>query len=134
MVSLPFTESVNTLGDSFHQAKSRFKNLELKLERNNQLKTLYTDFIEEYLHLGHMKKLGTADEVAENLLESKNIYYFMPHHGVLKENAITTRLRAVFDCSAATSTGVSLNAIQMTRPTLKSDLFCILLRFRIHPM
>lgn len=59
IVSLPLLEPTSNLGDSLYQAKSRFINLERKLGRDIKLKTLYTDFIEEYLHLGHMKSLGT---------------------------------------------------------------------------
>ncbi|XP_043591687.1 uncharacterized protein LOC122571690 [Bombus pyrosoma] len=35
--------------------------------------------------------------------------YFLPHHGVIKESSQTTKLRVVFDGSAPTTTGVSLN-------------------------
>ncbi|XP_033317690.1 uncharacterized protein LOC117215414 [Bombus bifarius] len=58
--------------------------------------------------------------------------YFLPHHGVIKESSQTTKLRVVFDGSAPTTTGVSLNDVLHTGPKLQDDLFFILLRFRSH--
>ncbi|XP_049886992.1 uncharacterized protein LOC126381571 [Pectinophora gossypiella] len=57
-------------------------------------------------------------------------HYFLPHHGVFREHSTTTKLRAVFNASQATSSGNSLNDLQMTGPPLQNDLFGILLRFR----
>ncbi|XP_056637670.1 uncharacterized protein LOC130445807 [Diorhabda sublineata] len=58
------------------------------------------------------------------------ISYFLPHHGVLNEQSQTTKLRVVFNGSASTDTGVSLNDIQHTGPVIQDDLLDILLRFR----
>ncbi|XP_076384394.1 uncharacterized protein LOC143263022 [Megalopta genalis] len=44
----------------------------------------------------------------------------------------TTKLRVVFDGSAITSTGFSLNDTLHIGPKIQDDLFYILLRFRIH--
>lgn len=57
-------------------------------------------------------------------------YYFLPHHGILREDSVTTKLRVVFDASQKTSTLKSLNDIQFTGPALQNDLFSIILRFR----
>jgi hypothetical protein len=54
----------------------------------------------------------------------------MPHHGVLKEDSLTTKLRVVFDTSAPTTSGYSFNDLQRVSPTLQNDIFLILLRFR----
>lgn len=49
---------------------------------------------------------------------------------MLREDSSTTKLRTVFDCSAVTSTGKSLNDIQHIGPTVQDDLLTILIRFR----
>lgn len=58
--------------------------------------------------------------------------YFIPHHAVYKDSSSTTKVRVVFDASAASSTGVSLNDTQLIGPTVQSDLVTIMLRFCTH--
>ncbi|XP_063536045.1 uncharacterized protein LOC134745879 [Cydia strobilella] len=84
---------------------------------------MYKEFMAEYESLNHMT------ECKESKLEQKA--YYIPHHGILREST-TTRLRVVFNASAPTSSGVSLNNIQMVGPTVQDDLLSILLRFRQH--
>nr|CAI5834666.1 unnamed protein product [Callosobruchus analis] len=47
--------------------------MELKLERNNDLKNQYHGFMQEYISLGHMSKI-TNDEV------TNDVSYYIPHH------------------------------------------------------
>lgn len=89
---------------------------------NATLKNEYAKIIEEYLNLGHMS-------VVEN--PGVNGYY-MPHHAVMKETSETTKVRVVFDASAKTSTGVSLNDVLMVGPTIQDKLFSHLIRFRTY--
>ena len=79
--------------------------------------------MQEYETLRHMMKIrqGITTEG-----------YYLPHHSVRKENSLTTKLRVVFDASAKTSTGLSLNDALMTGPTIQDDLFTILTKFRKH--
>jgi hypothetical protein len=58
------------------------------------------------------------------------VSYYMPDHGVLKEDSLTTKLRVVFDASAPTTSGYSFNDLQRVGPALQNDIFLILLRFR----
>jgi hypothetical protein len=85
------------------------------------LKGKYLEFLEEYETLGHMN-LCNANH--------SGVSYYMPHHGVLKEDSLTTKLRVVFDASAPTTSGYSFNDLQRVGPTLQNDIFLILLRFR----
>ncbi|XP_072389556.1 uncharacterized protein [Diabrotica undecimpunctata] len=124
VVSIPFKTGTDELGDSEEQARRRFLSLERKLKHNSDLRKKYVDFMNEYKALGHMTKV--------NKLNTNAIHYYLPHHGVLREESVTTKLRVVFDASAATSTGLSLNDLQMVGPTIQSSLLSILLRFRIH--
>ncbi|GJQ70763.1 hypothetical protein Trydic_g23054, partial [Trypoxylus dichotomus] len=125
VVSLPFKENVNSLGASYDQALKRFYSLEKRLNKNPPLKQEYGEFIKEYLELGHMRK-------AKPYNYSTEPHFYLPHHAVVKENSITTRLRVVFDGSAKTSSGVSLNDTLMVGPKLQQDLFDIVCRFRLY--
>lgn len=124
IVKLPFKENALQLGDSQQLAIQRFKGLERKLSKNPQLKTDYCKFINEYLDLGHMRLLNNSDL-------NKPEHFYLPHHCVLKESSVTTKLRVVFDGSAKTTSNVSLNNILMVGPNIQQDMFSIMTRFRI---
>ena len=63
----------------------------------------------------------------------KKEMFFMPHHAVFKPESSTTKTRVVFDASAKSSTGISLNDTLMTGPVVQQDLLSIVTRFRTHP-
>ena len=59
---------------------------------------------------------------------SGNQEHYIPHRAVLKENAETTKLRIVYDCSSKESSDVpSLNGCLETAPPLQPRLFDILI-------
>ena len=60
--------------------------------------------------------------------------YFMPVHSVVKETSSTTKVRAVFDASAKTTSHHSLNDILAVGPTLHPTIDKILMRFRQYPV
>lgn len=124
-VSLPLKGNVNNLGNSLDSAIKRFFALERKLDKNPELKISYSNFIKEYHDLGHMSKVDPAK------IEKYPIYY-LPHHAVEKSDSLTTKLRVVFDGSAKTSSDISLNDSLKVGPTIQSDLFSIIIRFRQH--
>lgn len=58
IVSLPTKDDqLQKLSESRDVAIYRFKNLERKFGKNSRLKIEYTDFMQQYLELGHMKKI-----------------------------------------------------------------------------
>lgn len=119
-VMMPFKENPEeSLGNSYPIAMRRFLSLEKKLNKSPLLKDQYRHFLEEYAELGHMTEVVRPVSGC-----------YLPHHCVVREQKETTKLRVVFDCSAQTSSGKSLNDIQAIGPVLQSDLLSILLRFR----
>ena len=83
--------------------------------------------VNEYGEMGHAKRVPD-DELQK---PRKNCYY-LPMHGVTKESSTTTKLRVVFDASAKTTSGFSLNDTLLTGPSLYPSLSSILNRFRCH--
>lgn len=124
ITALPLKDDSNLLGDSYACAKSRLLSQERKFIKNESFEHQHKNFIQEYETLGHM---------VESTVKPEDTSYILPHNGVYNVNSITTKLRIVFDGSAETTSGVSLNDLQMLGPTLQSDLFSILVRFRLHP-
>jgi hypothetical protein len=116
------------MGSSNKMALKRFYSVEKRLHQNPTLKRDYTTFMNEYLHLEHM--MLVSPYVPED--NSHANQYFLPHHAVIKESSCTTRVRVVFDGSAKTTTGISLNDMLMVGPTVQQDLFSIITRFRTH--
>lgn len=123
-VRLPFKESPSALGESYSNALRRFKSLERKLDRDDQLRNSYVKFMDEYIALGHMSVVHSV-----NLT---NPHYYIPHHCVLRPESLTTKLRVVFDASAKTQSGKSLNDLLRVGPTIQQDLITTFLSFRLH--
>ncbi|XP_033210752.1 uncharacterized protein LOC117168912 [Belonocnema kinseyi] len=122
-VKLSFEKNVGDFGKSYSQALRRFYSLERSLAINREHKEQYYIFMKGYEELGHM----TEDKTA-----STSDGYFLPDHSVVKQSSLTTKLRVVFDASAKTSSGISLNDTLMIGPNIQEDLFSLLVRFRPH--
>ena len=115
------------MGDSLHGAIRRFQSLEFKFKQNPALYKGYSEFMREYVKLGHMSPLNDYD-----LSLDKSDIYYLPHHSVFKGSSLTTKLRMVFDASAKTTNNLSLNDTLMGGPTIQQDLFSIMVHFRTH--
>ncbi|XP_062701167.1 uncharacterized protein LOC134285118 [Aedes albopictus] len=116
------------IGDSISTALRRFSQLERRLNRDANLHRQYSDFLQEYLDLDHMRLVGTVKDVQD---DERTVCY-LPHHPVFKESSSTTKVRVVFDGSAKTTTGCSLNEALLTGPVIQDDLIDLMIRFRKH--
>ncbi len=90
------------------------------MERKGKLQD-FNLAMQEYLNLQH------AELVPHDLPS-----YYLPVHGVFKETSSTTKLHPVFDASARSSNGTSLNDTLETGPNLYPLLTDVLIRFRVH--
>ncbi|XP_076660217.1 uncharacterized protein LOC143363535 [Halictus rubicundus] len=124
VVALPFNEKKAILGETYTRALKRFHSLERRFVTNPELQAEYAKVLNEYLELGHLTQ-------TESPANSEGFY--LPHHAVIKPSSSTTKVRVVFDGSAKSSSGVSLNDALLTGPTIQDDIFGLLLRFRMHP-
>ncbi|XP_014239592.1 uncharacterized protein LOC106661008 [Cimex lectularius] len=121
-VALLFREDPEILGDSSELACKRFLNLEARLARSPDLKKVYHDVFYDHLQQGHMSPVqGEHDRTG----------YFIPHHAVFKPQSTSTPVRVVFDASAKTSSGKSLNDVLFVGPKLQANLVSLLMNFRI---
>ncbi|XP_018375979.1 PREDICTED: uncharacterized protein LOC108769463, partial [Trachymyrmex cornetzi] len=125
MVRLPLKSPATLLGDSSSTVLRCLSRLNQKFEKQPSFCELYKNFLQEYLTLGHMTP-AVEPEVRDNPM------VYLPHHGVLRDDSPTTKLRVVFNGSSPTSSGVSLNDILYSGAKLQSDLSDVLLWFRSH--
>ncbi|XP_035227025.1 uncharacterized protein LOC118199311 [Stegodyphus dumicola] len=84
------------LGSSKEIASKLLDHLWNRLERQTQVKKLYTEFMREYEQLNHMMEIETETEAA----------YYLPHHGVYKPEKSSTKLRVFFNASCKTTNGI----------------------------
>ena len=122
-VSLPLKDTPDCLGESYSLAKKRFLNLERRFRKQPHVKSQYLEFMREYADLGHL---------SESAVPIPPTSYFLCHHAVFKDSSESTKIRVVFDGSAPTSSGQSVNDILMVGPNMQDSLFSILIRARQH--
>ncbi|GBM44825.1 hypothetical protein AVEN_189476-1 [Araneus ventricosus] len=124
VVQLPLKKYPECLGESKTSALGSLNSLWRRLSKNPELLSLYRDFMQEYEALDHMELVTDNNEPSTS--------YYLPHHGDFKPDKTSTKLRVVFNASALSSNGLSLNDIQMNGGLTQEDLFSIMLRFRKH--
>ncbi len=125
-VSLRRKEHYSTLGESKSTAVRRYLANEKSLTRKGQLGP-FMEVLNEYLLLDHAELVPTSE-----IIRPHSTVYYLPVHGVAKETSTTTKLGAVFDGSAKSSSGSSLNDQLLSGPNLYPLLSSVLLRFRTH--
>jgi hypothetical protein len=124
VVSLPKRSGIESFGESRSQAVRRFMYLERSLHRKNQHEQ-FNAVMQEYIDLGHAESIP-----CEELECPETDIFHLPLHVVHKESSTTTKVRAVFDASAKSASGVSLNDRLLVGPTVHPLLVDVLLRFR----
>ena len=125
-VTLPRKPDMVPLGDSRGQAACRY----LSNERAILKRRIWEPFqqvVQTYFDLGHAEPVPPDDPPPSEL-------YYLPMHAVMKDSSTSTKLRVVFDGSAITSSGTSLNQSLLVGPTIQPTLSNILLKFRCHPV
>ena len=118
VVPLPRKPNAKPIGESRSQAVRHF----LSLERSLHYKEKFQDVsavVQEYLDLGHAEAVP-----AEDVTKDPATVFYLPMHVVYKSSSSsTTKIRAVFDASTKSASGVSLN------DTLRLSTLLLLMSF-----
>ena len=122
-VSLPWKEHHPSLPDHLDLCHKRLTGLIKRLKQNPQLLEEYNAIIQDQLNQGIVEVLTQPER------EVSHQVHYLPHHGVIRQDKTTSKLRIVYDASAR-STGPSLNECLYTGPRFGQSIFDILLRFR----
>ncbi|XP_012524189.2 uncharacterized protein LOC105829693 [Monomorium pharaonis] len=124
VVRLPLKSSPTVLGRSYNSAHQCLKSLLRRFARDDSYKLRYQQFMTEYEVLNHMTKVSTSSP--------HHPHYYLPHHGVLKPDSATTKLRVVFNGSSLTTSGHSVNDIMHTGAKLHLNIPDVLIWIRLH--
>ena len=129
-VGLPWKE--NRPGTHYELCYNRLKSLQRRLKERPDLLNEYDSIIKEQL------KCGVVERIPENELSESpegGTVHYMPHHGVVRADKDTTKLRVVYDGSAKSQPDEpSINDCLEQGPNLIPKLFDILIKFRSHPI
>ena len=126
IVRLPFKSLPLILGGSRGQACRKFHLNKHSLQSKGQYDD-YTKALQEHAELGHAETVPAGE-----LDKPESTAYYLLSHGVVMQSSTTTKLRIVFDASAKTTSGISLNDILLPCPNLYPLLTDVILAFRSH--
>ncbi|KAK3720463.1 hypothetical protein QZH41_010029 [Actinostola sp. cb2023] len=163
-VGLPWKEDRRDIETDYNLCHNRLRSLHSKLRKQPELLQEYDRNIQEQLASGIIervpirKNIDSKDSTNE-IIDDNNSYnnevtevstrqrnegfnddspndiHYIPHHGVVRKDRSTTKLRVVYDGSATTTTRkYSLNDCLLTGPNYIPHLFDMMVKFRIHPV
>ena len=124
-VGLPWKKDHPPLVDNYGQAYQRLVSTERRLTKDSEKARMSFEAVSQYIEDGHARPIDEEDHKADKIRH-------LPHHGVFREDRATTKYRVVFDSSAKTYDGQSLNSCLLKGPKLQPDLGHVLIRFRCH--
>ena len=124
-VNLPWKPDCTPKSNGYLMCVKRVRQLQARLKKDKSLFREYDNIIKE------QEKTGIVEPAAE----TEDTSHFLPHHGVIRQDKETTKLRVVFDGSAkATKDDVSLNDCLEKGPNLVPHLFDAVIKFRGYPI
>ncbi len=126
VVTLPRREPPLTLGESRQQVLRRYNQNKTSLLKKGKWESFHAG-LDEYRIMNHAEIVPTSE-----VKSPPGEVFYLPTHGVVKESSSTTKLRIVFDGSARTSNGHSLNDILLPGPSLYPLLSKVITQFRLH--
>ena len=126
-VRLPWKERCLPESSGYPQCAKRLEHVYCRLKTEPVLLQEYDNVIRQQL------RTGIIEEVSEpTKLEGT---YYLPHHGVVRREKLTTKVRVVFDGSARHgSSSLSINECLEKGPNLVPHLFDVLVKFRGFPV
>ena len=94
MVSLPFIGCNQNIKNNFLQSKNRLLSLINRMKNQPDVLKAYAKIFEE------QESNEIISDVTNEKRPTQGNFFYMPHHGVIRPDSTTTRLRIVYDASA----------------------------------
>ena len=101
-VSLPWREFHEPLPDNYQLSLTRLRDLLRRLKQDPSIIREYDNIIHDHL------KRGIIEAIPVEAATPGHTHY-LPHHPVVCSNRNTTKVRVVYDASARSANGLSLN-------------------------
>ena len=122
-VALPWREFHDPLPDNQQLSVNRLKGLLRRLKQEPAILEEYDRIIKD------QQNQGIIEAVPRDDTQPGTVHY-LPHHAVVRRNKSTTKVRIVYDASARSSNGPSLNDCLLKGPKFNQLIFDLLVRFR----
>ncbi|XP_037518337.1 uncharacterized protein LOC119395121 [Rhipicephalus sanguineus] len=104
-------------------AETRLKRQLQRFEHHPEVLKEYHATISEYFKEGHAERVVPSAPLGQTV-------YYLPHHAVVRREAVTTKVRVVFDASSHEDGEPSLNDMLDKGIKLGPELLQLLLQFR----
>lgn len=126
-VTLPWKSDIRPLSDCYFLCVGRLNQLYKRLTRCELILKEYDGVFQKQFDDGIIERVPQSKEGLRG--------HFLPHHGVIREDKETTKLRVVFDGSAKDGLkDLSLNDCLEKGPNTTPHIFDILLKSRAYPI
>ena len=123
-VGFPWITGATLTNTNDALSRKRLENVERKLSRDEKLKGEYGGIVEEQL------RAGVIEEAPKSPSE-KRVFY-MPHKPIVKQSAVTTKVRMMFDASVKPQPLTNnINDYMFTGSPLQPLLWNIMIRVRM---
>ena len=124
-VNLPWREHHELLPDNYENCVVRLNSTVKRLRKQPEVFREYNSVIED------QERKGIIERVDNSTIPEVGKVHYLPHHGVVRQQALSTKLRVVFDASSKAAPDLpSLNDCLNVGPALSPKIFDILVRFR----
>ena len=122
-VALPWREFHDPLPDNHQLSANRLQGLLRRLKQEPAILEEYDRINQEQLNEGIIEAVQ-PDETPLGTV------HYLPHHAVVHRDKATTKVRVVYDASARSANGPSLNDCLLKGPKFNQLIFDLLVRFR----
>ena len=135
IVHLPFKANPKEfLRDNSYSAQARLLNTCKKYYKDEIVRKQIIASFDKLRNRGHLKYYEDLSENQRNKLENSEVSYTIPWDISFKASSVSTPTRSVYDASAKTSTGFSLNDLLATGVPDLVRLFELVLEWQIGPV
>ena len=117
-----------TLETNYNETKIRLKKVLQRLNKDKEECAKIKQVFDKLKELRYIIKKSDLPENIQQKINTSKVKYFIPWNYVSKSTSITTEKRQVYDASAKTSSGNSLNDI-LSKGCPKMDFDTVLLNF-----